>query len=287
MTAPDEPLTRLALRVWRMDPRTRLLKSLNAPTGAAKTFPATALALPKGAWPHPLPGDTDPMKASGLIIATCAQANRRADEETRHVAPDPDCTCGIYAATDLEVVNAYLSEDAPVLGMVELGGRVIDAEQGIRAQSARVAMILLIDPMFTLPHVKLRQVAAAYRVPAIVPTSVDPEEYRPLITARGLTPGMAFPVRCHPVTECGPIQPKLTCHLSDRARGLHHHLGGFLLEFRREITAFLPSHSIPSFPAKILLDPRPESSGHSRHLGPAQVAASQARGTVNTTTDHP
>src|ERR1039458_6012928 len=74
---------------------------------------------------------------------------------------------------------------------------------------------------------------------------------------------MAFPVRCHPVTESGPIQPELTRDLSNIAGCLHHHLGGFLLELRREITTFLPCHSIPSFPPKILLDPRPESSGHS------------------------
>src|ERR1022692_984693 len=74
---------------------------------------------------------------------------------------------------------------------------------------------------------------------------------------------MAFPVCCYPVTESGPIQPELTRNLSDRAGCLDHHLGGFLLKLRREITAFVPCHLIPSFPAKILLDPRPESSGHS------------------------
>src|ERR1039457_1452661 len=78
---------------------------------------------------------------------------------------------------------------------------------------------------------------------------------------------MAFPVRGHPVTESGPIQPELTRDLSDRAGCLDHHLGGFLLKLRREITAFVPCHLIPSFPAKILLDPRPESSGHSTRRG--------------------
>lgn len=192
---PDEPLTRLAMRVWRYDPRTRYLKSLNAPTGAAKSvFPAAALAEPKGAWPHPVPGDPDPIKASGLIIATCDRASCSCDggdEEEGHKVPDPGCSCGVYAATDIEVINAYLSDTAPVLGIVEMGGRVIDAEQGIRAQTARVAMILLIDEMFTLPHTKLREIAAVYRVPAIVPIFIDAEDYRPLITARGLTPGQS------------------------------------------------------------------------------------------------
>src|SRR5436309_7382527 len=73
---------------------------------------------------------------------------------------------------------------------------------------------------------------------------------------------MAFPVCFHPVTQSGPIHPELTGDLGDRAGSLYHHPGGFLLELRREITAFLTWHSIPSFPEKILLDPRPESSGH-------------------------
>jgi hypothetical protein len=77
-----------------------------------------------------------------------------------------------------------------------------------------------------------------------------------------LVSGMAFPVRLHPVAQGGLIQPELTGDIGDRAGGLYHHPGGFLLELRREITAFLSCHSIPSFPAKILLDPRPESSGH-------------------------
>ena len=51
--------------------------------------------------------------------------------------PDPDCTCGIYATTDLEVVNDYLGDEAPVLGIVELGGRTIPATQGYRAEAAR------------------------------------------------------------------------------------------------------------------------------------------------------
>ena len=71
-----------------------------------------------------------------------------------------------------------------------------------------------------------------------------------------------LPGTLHPVSQGGPIHPELTGNLGDRAGSLYHHPGGFLLELRREITAFLSCHSIPSFPVKILLDPRPENSGH-------------------------
>ena len=63
-------------------------------------------------------------------------------------------------------------------GVVELGGRVIPATQGYRAAYARVAVILLIDEVLTEPHSVLRKLAAAYSIPAVVPHSADPEDYR-------------------------------------------------------------------------------------------------------------
>jgi len=41
--------------------------------------------------------------------------------------------------------------------------------KGYRAQGARVAAVLLIDPMFSLGHAELRAIARQYRVPALVP----------------------------------------------------------------------------------------------------------------------
>jgi hypothetical protein len=43
-----------------------------------------------------------------------------------------------------------------------------------------VAVILLLDEALTEPHGLLRDLAAAYRVPAVVPHSADPEDYREL-----------------------------------------------------------------------------------------------------------
>ena len=64
--------------------------------------------------------------------------------------------------------------------MVELGGRVIPATQGYRAAYARVAVVLLVDEALTEPWPVLRELADAYRVPAVIPHSVDPEDYREL-----------------------------------------------------------------------------------------------------------
>ena len=86
------------------------------------------------------------------------------------------------------VISDYLRAGRePVLGLVEIGGRVIMAEPGhegyARSQYARVAAILLIDRSLTVDHETLRRLAGAYNVPALVPHSVDPEDYRDEVTA--------------------------------------------------------------------------------------------------------
>lgn len=172
---PDFPQTRLALRAWGLDRAAMTVRSLNAPAGGRKAnWLAKAMASPEGSWPRDHP-----------LAASCPLPPRRKkkdDEEfTEHGAvPATDCSCGIYATTDLAVINGYLSRLAPVLGVVELGGRLIPASQGYRAAYARVAVILLIDDALTEPHDVLRDLAGAYRVPAVVPHSADPEDYREL-----------------------------------------------------------------------------------------------------------
>jgi hypothetical protein len=173
--APDYPQTRLALRAWGLDRAGLTVRSLNAPAAGRKaSWIAKAMASPEGGWPHGAP-----------LAASCPLPPRRKkkdDEEFREHGPVPaaDCSCGIYATTDLDVINGYLSRTAPVLGIVELGGRLIPASQGYRAAYARVAVILLVDEALTEPHGLLRDLAAAYRVPAVIPVSADPEDYREL-----------------------------------------------------------------------------------------------------------
>lgn len=175
--APDFPQTRLALRSWQIDRAAMAVRSLNAPMGRKANWIAKAMAQPEGNWPRDHP-----------LAATCAlgapkprRRKKGGEEEPEHgPVPDPRCTCGIYATTDLDVINGYLARSAPVLGIVELGGRLIPASQGYRAAYARVAVILLVDEALTEPHGLLRELADAYRVPAVIPHSADPEDYREL-----------------------------------------------------------------------------------------------------------
>jgi hypothetical protein len=148
-----------------------MVRSLNSPAGRKASWVAKAMASPAGNWPHDRP-----------LCATCAMSGRKPKEgEPDHgPVPSKDCSCGIYATTDLDIINGYLSRGAPVLGVVELGGRVIPASQGYRAQYARLAVVLLVDEALTEPHAALRKLAAAYRVPAVVPHSDVAEDYREL-----------------------------------------------------------------------------------------------------------
>ena len=169
---PDYAETRLAFRVWRVDRGRQALLSVNAGKSVPRSWmlPANALCTPEGEW-----------TAGKVMVASCSVGKKHDSG-----VPDPGCSCGIYATTDLSVVNCYLSPEAPVLGVVELGGRTIPATHGYRAQAGRVAAILLVDPMFSLPHSDLRRLAAIYGVPALVPQYTGPKHYRSMLGVGGI-----------------------------------------------------------------------------------------------------
>lgn len=173
-------LTRLALRCWQVDRGSMSLRSV-VMSGGKQSWISKQMAKPEGNWPHDRP-----------LEATCTAPPPRPKEGEKEpkphgLVPAKDCSCGVYATTSLDVINQYLGRDSlhgPVLGVVELGGRLIRATQGYRARYARVAAILLVDEAITEPHGFLRDLAAAYQVPALVPHSVSAEDYRSLIDSK-------------------------------------------------------------------------------------------------------
>jgi hypothetical protein len=177
---PD-PRTRLALRCWIFDRPSMAVRSLNSPAAGRKSsWIAKAMASPEGIWPH-----GSPLEATCDRPPAPAPKRKKGDEDAEPVpehgpVPSKHCTCGIYATTDLDVINGYLRPGVPILGIVELGGRVIPATQGYRAAFARLAVVLLVDEALTEPHSVLRELAEAYRVPAVRPHSADAEDYREL-----------------------------------------------------------------------------------------------------------
>lgn len=186
---PDVPQTALAFRTWRLSDSNRLL-SINAPNLTGKAGGNPQQGVRKIGWIHR--HLADPEGQDGWPIATplaahCGVRGEGAEAIPEHgKIPAKDCSCGIYATTELKVINSYLGNEiymgvairGPVLGIVEMGGRVVTATQGYRARYARVAGILAIDEVFSLTHAHLRQIAELYQVPLIKPFSVNPEDYR-------------------------------------------------------------------------------------------------------------
>jgi hypothetical protein len=106
-----------------------------------------------------------------------------------HDAPDEDCTCGLYAAKDLDMAlvlaAGVLTSTSPgdsmpataIVGKVQLAGKVIEHDRGYRAERARVVEILPIEGRRRLTQ----SLAGRFGVPVgdQIPTStVEPIMFR-------------------------------------------------------------------------------------------------------------
>ena len=99
----------------------------------------------------------------------------------KHRAADPDCTCGIYAATDISVAAPYTGVGNAFGLVYGWGEHVVPADDGFRAEYARIAAIFAVvrEVSMELPH--LRRVAKLYGVPLLVPHSLDIGDYAVLL----------------------------------------------------------------------------------------------------------
>jgi hypothetical protein len=192
LVIPDEVETRLAFRTWRLS-ENGLLLSINAPSLTGKAG-GNGQPVRKISWIHRQLADPEGQNGWPIgdpLVAHCGTGRDISDPDHGPI-PAKTCTCGVYATTSISVINQYLGTEVingtiairgPVLGVVELGGRIIPATQGYRARGARIAAILLIDTAFTLPHAQLKQIAERYQVPALIPHSLNPEDYRDSLAA--------------------------------------------------------------------------------------------------------
>ena len=72
-------------------------------------------------------GETWP--AREVARATCPPHAR-----SGHRAPDPDCTCGLYAVDGLDRLPAVVGRDVTVIGSVALWGTMVEHDSGFRAE---------------------------------------------------------------------------------------------------------------------------------------------------------
>jgi hypothetical protein len=189
---PDVPQTALAFRTWRLSESNRLL-SINAPNLTGKAGGSPQQGTRKIGWIHRHLADDEGQHGWPIgdpLMAHCGVRGEGAEAIPEHgKIPSKECSCGIYATTEIKVINSYLGVEqymgvairGPVLGIVEMGGRVIPATQGYRARFARVAAILAIPSEFSLARAHLAQIAELYQVPLLEDISKDPEDYREAI----------------------------------------------------------------------------------------------------------
>jgi hypothetical protein len=186
---PDVPQTALAFRTWRLSESNKLL-SINAPNLTGKAGGSPQQGMRKIGWIHRHladPEGQDGWPIGELLMAHCGVRGEGAEAIPEHgKIPAKECSCGIYATTEIKVINSYLGNEmymgvairGPVLGIVELGGKVVPAAQGYRARFARVAAIIAIPSEFSLTRAHLQQIAELYQVPLLEDISKDPEDYR-------------------------------------------------------------------------------------------------------------
>ena len=175
----------VALRVWEIDREHLTVRSFNAtPAKPPAWWVGPAFATPAGGWPHdhPLVAECKAGKAHEPHEDDCLE-----DCEQHDPIPGTQCRCGIYGTRNLRVVSDYMrAAREPVLGIIEMGGRTIMGEPGhesyARSAMARLAAILLVDRSLSVDHETLRRLAAAYRVPALLPHSTNPDDFRQEIT---------------------------------------------------------------------------------------------------------
>jgi hypothetical protein len=110
---------------------------------AKEAWMAGALAAPLGARPK-----DDSLEARCNALSTyedkdAFNAAHFADNDGRVGIPGPNCKgsgghgCGIYATTDLSIINTYLSRTAPILGIVEMAAGCSTAPRDTAQSSPR------------------------------------------------------------------------------------------------------------------------------------------------------
>ncbi|HEX9124153.1 MAG TPA: hypothetical protein VF984_12505 [Actinomycetota bacterium] len=103
----------------------------------------------RGTLLHPVGSGSGAWEPRRAVRARCTPPPFVGLTRRSHEAPDPACTCGIYAARSLEVFDrprpAY--PPPPVVGTVSMWGRVIEHERGWRAAEAYPAQLRLVCAM--------------------------------------------------------------------------------------------------------------------------------------------
>ncbi len=79
----------------------------------------------------------------GTCVARCRSLYAATLSGPLHEAPDPGCSCGVYAVRSLEFLRRQYSTARDVVAVVALEGQTVEGEYGWRTQAARVVALYL------------------------------------------------------------------------------------------------------------------------------------------------
>jgi hypothetical protein len=104
---------------------------------------------PAGPLLHPVGPGVDAWRPGHPPRARCGATPFLSLIRPTHEAPDPNCTCGIYAARSLEEIERPRPAwpPPPVVGTVTLWGRIMEHERGWRAAFAYPSRLRLVCAM--------------------------------------------------------------------------------------------------------------------------------------------
>lgn len=148
---PDTTERVVAARIWRTIP---------GPTAGRRTLKSLGL---DEVWPS-----GRPMKAACKKSKSWATLFAYTEPMPQHDAPGESCECGVWGLSDVALLASHIEradKTAPVVGVIEMWGRVVCAEDGWRGEYARVTALVARNP----GHVRKAesQAAETYGVPIL------------------------------------------------------------------------------------------------------------------------
>lgn len=98
---------------------------------------------------------------AGLQVAGCEARGCKID-----IIPNPECSCGMYAAYDIDIINEY-TDTSPIspIFLVEASGKTVIHEEGWRSKEMTIHMVTVPEDATPRLHLIAAQAADYFQVP--------------------------------------------------------------------------------------------------------------------------
>lgn len=119
-----------------------------------------------------------PNTAFNLYFRLNKEENSRARKFSAHIAPDFDCSCGIYALTDYPSQRESLPWPSDALTGVMLGwGHTVIGNKGFRSEYAKIVALVARPRSPRLMNI-IEEISQNYAIPVVSRKDVRKDGYR-------------------------------------------------------------------------------------------------------------